>query len=322
MIKDHIDVNLRGRLLLAAGGVALLSACNVNVDASGSTFNTNTNLDAEFSGNNTSVGSGSASSSGGGYYYDESDEDYEEGSFEEADTEASFEDGSGVWGESGVSTGSFADGSIALTEDGTSGWFRSADEMGTPNLQAATHFASDEGGKWYYGTGSMNGDSIEYYYWEEDYSYNKMSLALIVDSSTDQVMAIGAAPSQSGSYLPTGFVSYSGPAITILRSSGAQPMIGDFSMSANFTSGTGSISIDTGTLSIGGNDLDIEIGTGEFSGDIEFKNTNGALIANGEVLGEFSKYYSYYNESEVTGVYYDTSGDSPYAVGTFVGESQ
>jgi len=93
-------------------------------------------------------------------------------------------------------------------------------------------------------------------------------------------------------------------------------------MSANFSTGTGSISIDTGTLRIGGNDLNVEIGSGEFSGDISFKNTSGSLIANGEVLGEFSKYYNYYNDSEVTGVYYDTGGDSPYAVGTFVGESQ
>ena len=59
------ETNIRGRLLMAVGGAALLSACNVNIDQSGSTFNTNTNLDAEFSGNNTSVGSGSASSSGG-----------------------------------------------------------------------------------------------------------------------------------------------------------------------------------------------------------------------------------------------------------------
>ena len=316
------ETNIRGRLLMAVGGAALLSACNVNIDQSGSTFNTNTNLDAEFSGNNTSVGSGSASSSGGGYYYDEADEDYEEGTFEEVETDASFEDGSGIWGESVSATGTFADGSIALTEDGTSGWFRNADQLGTPNLQAATHFASSEGGRWYYGTGSMSGDSIEYYYWEEDYGYNKMSLALIVDASTDQVLAIGSSPSQTGSYLPTGFVTYTGPAITILRKDGAQPMIGDFTMGANFSTGTGSISIDTGTLRISGDDLDVEIGSGEFSGDISFKNTSGSLIANGEVLGEFSKYYNYYNDSEVTGVYYDTSGDSPYAVGTFVGDSQ
>jgi len=99
-------------------------------------------------------------------------------------------------------------------------------------------------------------------------------------------------------------------------------MIGNFTMQANFGSGSGSISIDTGSLSIGGNDLNIGIGTGEFSGDIVFKNDDGVLIANGEVVGAFSKYYSYYNDSEVTGVYYDTNGSSPYAVGAFVGESQ
>ena len=322
----QLETKNGGRLLLAAGTAALLSACNVNVDASGSTFNTDTAL--TFDGTTVGVGSGSVTGSSGGsgssgsagvYGYD--DDYWENDSDDDADLD--FDDASDFFGGSSGPDLEvrFADGSgvYFLSDqsnwaDDPSGGASTMTSSGTP-----TAIGSIAGGTWYYNTGTRDGERVSYYYWEENYTSDPQWMALIIDDSTDEVVDIWATASEgTSSTLPSGAARYSGSTVTILRDEGETPYFGTFTLNADFASRTATISIDAGIVSLGGSGLSINPGTGELSGDLTIYN--GDRTAPAAVNGQFSGGGGYYyDDGEVSGIYYDTIGDSPLLVGGFVG---
>ncbi len=324
MMIYQLETKNGGRLLLAAGTAALLSACNVNVDASGSSFNTDTAL--TFDGTTVGVGSGSVtgssggSGSSGGYGYDP---DYwEEVSDLEADLEFDFDDASDFFGGSSGPDLEvrFADGSGVYFLSNGSIW--ADDPSGGASALTwgpGTAVGSIADGTWYYSTGTRDGEPVSYYYWEENYSYNPQSMTLIIDDSTDEVVDIWATASEGTSAtLPSGTATYSGSTVTILRDEGETPYFGTFNLNADFASRTANISIDAGIVSLGGSRLRINPGTGELSGELTIYNgdrTSPAAV-NGQFSGGGGYYYDY---GEVSGIYYDTIGDSPSLVGGFVG---
>jgi len=316
------ETNIRGRLLMAVGGAALLSACNVtnNFDID----EVNTALD--FTGTTVGVGSGSVtgssgdSSSSGGYGYDEEYWDTDS----DDDNDLNFDDASDFFSGSGGPSMEvrFDDGSGVFFSDGGSqtAWEADPDDGSIVNSSgSATAIGSIAGGTWYYNTGTRDGEPISYYLWEENYTSDPQWMALIIDDTTDEVVDIWATPSEGTSAsLPSGAVSYSGSTVTILRDEGETPYFGTFSLNANFAARTANISIDAGIVSLGGTALKIDPGTGVLSGDLTIYN--GDRTAPGAINGKFSGGGGYYfDEGEVSGIYYDTISDSPDLVGGFVG---
>ena len=312
MIKDHIDVNLRGRLLLAAGGVALLSAC-VQIDTLNADVDATANLDATFSGNSANVAGGNADD-GGSYYYDD---DYW-GAAEEDDVE--FGDAEDIFSNSDniASDIDFADGSSITVEQGQSYW--EANPTGTDGVllrdDSVTTLGKVSNGNWFYGTGTRDGRPVSYYYWEENYTRDPRWMAFILDGSSEVVDIWASSSASVSSSLPTGTVTYSGPTVTTLRGDIQSPQFGSFLLSADFNRQTATITIDADDNSLGGTNIRINPGTGDIEGDLKIYNSAGEEIAPGELIGTISGSY----DSEVTGIYYDTIGRSPYLIGGFSGE--